>query len=262
MSDDEKYMVLSRMLRKHLKTSEKLQQLDPFFLVSHEDDDEHGEGECLPDPPFEATLITVPAHEDSTLRLWLGSVSDAMYPCALREREVYCIINMAARQCSDIQRIQKVSTESLSQWDRVCFNESWYRANLERNDFEYLRVDAEDHPRYKITDDFPICFEFLDRMEQTYKGRNVSVLVHCIQGLNRSAAVCVGWLLKRHRMPLHDAIELVSSRRPGILSNRSFLRQLIAYERTLYEKPVSAIVAQPRLVTIGNVVERLVEDVS
>lgn len=263
MSDEEKYMTVSRMLRKHLKSRETVNQLpDLALLAPHENNDEPEDCGPLPDPPFEATLITMPPGESSTIKLWLGSVSDAMYPAALRERDVVCIINMAARQCSDIQRIEKISTECLSQWDRVSFNESWYRANLEREDFTYLRVDAEDHPRYKITDDFPACFELLERIERAHNGKDVSVLVHCIQGLNRSAAICVGWLMKRHGMPLEYAIERISAKRPGILTNRSFLRQLIAYERTLHDKPVAQVPSQPRLVSIGNVVERLAEDIS
>ena len=53
------------------------------------------------------------------------------------------------------------------------------------------------------------------------------VLVHCHEGRNRSAALCIAYLMVEHRMSLWDAVEHVWTRRPNVLSNISFLDQLI-----------------------------------
>jgi hypothetical protein len=53
------------------------------------------------------------------------------------------------------------------------------------------------------------------------------VLVHCHEGKNRSCALCVAFLMVQHRMRLTEAIQHVWSKRPMVLSNESFLQQLI-----------------------------------
>ena len=53
------------------------------------------------------------------------------------------------------------------------------------------------------------------------------VLVHCHEGKNRSATLCVAYLMVECRMRLPDAVEHVWRRRPIVLSNESFVEQLI-----------------------------------
>ena len=66
------------------------------------------------------------------------------------------------------------------------------------------------------------------------------ILVHCIQGLNRSAAVVVAFLMKhlkhlKQPAPAREVIRVVSEKRPGILTNAAFIRRLVRYERELGE---------------------------
>ena len=63
-----------------------------------------------------------------------------------------------------------------------------------------------------------------------------AVLVHCFEGRNRSATLCVAWLVVEGRLPLTDALRRVFERRPIVLTNRSFLEQLIdlAKEHNLF----------------------------
>ena len=56
---------------------------------------------------------------------------------------------------------------------------------------------------------------------------NGCVLVHCHEGKNRSAALVVAYLMVEERMSLYEAVEQVWSRRPIVLSNDSFVDQLI-----------------------------------
>lgn len=53
------------------------------------------------------------------------------------------------------------------------------------------------------------------------------VLVHCHEGKNRSACLCVAYLILTERMTLSEAVLHVFERRPVVLSNVSFVDQLI-----------------------------------
>jgi hypothetical protein len=59
------------------------------------------------------------------------------------------------------------------------------------------------------------------------KGRNV--LVHCHAGRSRSATIVLAHLMSRRRIPLVEALELVSSRR-AVLPNRVFYGVLVHRE--------------------------------
>ena len=50
--------------------------------------------------------------------------------------------------------------------------------------------------------------------------------MHCHEGKNRSAALCVAYLMVEHRMRLVEAVEHVWRRRPIVLSNESFVKQV------------------------------------
>ena len=51
-------------------------------------------------------------------------------------------------------------------------------------------------------------------------------LVHCKEGKNRSACLCVAYLMVEERMPLVDAVQHVFSLRPIVLDNASFVAQV------------------------------------
>ena len=53
------------------------------------------------------------------------------------------------------------------------------------------------------------------------------VLVHCKEGKNRSACLCVAYLMLEERMPLTEAVEHVWQQRPIVLDNQSFVEQLM-----------------------------------
>ena len=206
------------------------------------------------DPPFQATLVS-PSH--SPIRVYLGSVSDAMYPRALKERGIAGIINAAHRQCRDIQRVQREGS-----WGSVDFSPAWYQRMLvlapQDAPFRYLALDAEDHPRYKISDHFEECIAWLNEIEKSNSSQSSpAVLIHCIQGHNRSAALCVAWLMRRFELDLESALFSIAQNRKGILSNKSFLMQLLKFAS------VSSLCGEEndirpiqKIVTIGNIQER------
>ncbi|CAI4229887.1 unnamed protein product [Auanema sp. JU1783] len=61
------------------------------------------------------------------------------------------------------------------------------------------------------------------------------VLVHCVAGVSRSAAICLAYLLKYRCRSLRDAYHLMKSKRPMVRPNLGFWRQLIAFEQNVKE---------------------------
>jgi len=91
-----------------------------------------------------------------------------------------------------------------------------------------LRSQAEDTDRYDITRHFGEAFRFLDAA----KRHGGTVLVHCALGINRSAAVCVAYMMVDRRLPLLDVTRVIKDRRRVVLANRAFQRQLVGFART------------------------------
>lgn len=59
------------------------------------------------------------------------------------------------------------------------------------------------------------------------------VLVHCAQGVSRSAAVVIAYLMRTYDMLLNDALALVTACRPCVSPNIGFIYQLTEYGKVL-----------------------------
>lgn len=93
---------------------------------------------------------------------------------------------------------------------------------------DYCEFQAEDTDRYDICQHFPEAFQFLEAVRR----RGGVALVHCALGINRSAAVCVGYLMVHAQMTLLQATRLIKNKRRVVLANRAFQRQLVRYARS------------------------------
>ena len=92
---------------------------------------------------------------------------------------------------------------------------------------EYRMIPAEDFEDYDIVQHFSTAFAFIDRCR--HKGGKC--LVHCNLGVNRSGAVCAGYLMMSEGKSLLQVIEHLKDVRSVILTNRGFRYQLINYAR-------------------------------
>lgn len=54
--------------------------------------------------------------------------------------------------------------------------------------------------------------------------------MHCVAGVSRSAALCMGYLIKYRGMSLRKAFQHMRDCRPCIRPNSGFFRQLIDFE--------------------------------
>eukprot|EP00928_Gymnodinium_smaydae_P097369 TRINITY_DN880_c0_g9_i1.p1 TRINITY_DN880_c0_g9~~TRINITY_DN880_c0_g9_i1.p1 ORF type:complete len:438 (+),score=67.11 TRINITY_DN880_c0_g9_i1:143-1456(+) len=117
------------------------------------------------------------------------------------------------------------------------FDGRWYSEVLAK-EVAYLGIAARDADGYPMSTHFAEVITFLEGCRRA--GRRV--LVHCVMGINRSAAAVVAFLCTSQgeagRLQLLEAIDLVSRRRGHVLSNSSFVHQLI----DTYATPSQALV--------------------
>lgn len=61
------------------------------------------------------------------------------------------------------------------------------------------------------------------------------MLVHCVMGVSRSAAVVLGYMMRRGRMTLADALATLRKQRPSVNPHEGFRVQLALFEAAGWE---------------------------
>jgi protein-tyrosine phosphatase len=125
-----------------------------------------------------------------------------------------------------VDPVERLRNRALDR-EQVCslalFDGEWYSSML-GYDVSYLGLAADDEPGYDMRKHFEESVGFLAECRK--EGRKV--LIHCIMGINRSSTALVAFLCEGMGMNLREAIQLASERRGYILSNASFLDQLVS----------------------------------
>ena len=96
----------------------------------------------------------------------------------------------------------------------------------------HCQIFALDDDTYNlVADALPSALDFV----QHFKARGEAVLVHCMGGVNRAPAICVGCLMLLERLPLCISVRIVVTNRGKVLTRRQFRAQLVklASEKTL-----------------------------
>jgi hypothetical protein len=199
---------------------------------------------------FGADLVL---QEENGFELWLGSLEDALSLEALGQHKIDGILNCALEDCqlecacsrpfcggrrrchargasaanggdytatTAVDGCRRLDREQIR--ELACFDADWYSTIL-GHDVDYLGIAALDAPGYAIEEHFSSTSPFLARCRNEGK----RVLVHCVQGVNRSSAALVAFLCEGVGMQLADAVTLTSKQRGLILSNDDFLAQLV-----------------------------------
>jgi len=115
------------------------------------------------------------------------------------------------------------------------------------NDVPTYRIPGMQNFRIKIDDSPRVRLDmYYDRGAEEINNacsRRGRVLVHCNDGVSRSATLCIFYLMKYHHMTLADAYESVRKQRPIIRPNIGFWKQLIKLEKKLYGRNTVTIVS-------------------
>ncbi|KAJ7581281.1 protein-tyrosine phosphatase-like protein [Mycena floridula] len=95
----------------------------------------------------------------------------------------------------------------------------------------HMRIDVPDFDYADLLIHLPSAVRFID---QALKNGGV-VLVHCVQGTSRSAAVVAAYVMWSRRMNATQALDFVRSVRDTIWPNPGFQEQLVLYELCQYQ---------------------------
>jgi len=197
---------------------------------------------------FSADLVL--RDEESGFELWLGSLEDALNIEGLRLHGINAILNCALEECENEcapyraklggrRRCHARGPSAMAAPDHdvegrsklldrdqiksiALFDGQWYSDMLDC-DTSFCGIAAEDKSEYAMDQHFHDAVEFLGSCRE--EGRRV--LVHCIMGINRSSTALIAFLCQDLGMTLPDAVALCSKHRGYILSNHSFLDQLV-----------------------------------
>jgi protein tyrosine phosphatase len=100
------------------------------------------------------------------------------------------------------------------------------KAGLTSNNYTCINaIDSTDVDLFGTW--YPIFKETLDRYLRDTTCKNV--FVHCQAGINRSATLTAGYVIKRFRVPLQTCLSKMISQRPCILTNPAFQEQLVQF---------------------------------
>jgi len=96
----------------------------------------------------------------------------------------------------------------------------------EKDGFECYRIDILDVPSADLKGHLEGACKDIDKALRG--GKNI--LVHCQQGVSRSAAIVIAYLIKYHGMSYDSAHAFVKRKRPCIKPNTGFVEALRAWE--------------------------------
>eukprot|EP01061_Rhynchopus_euleeides_P022072 TRINITY_DN35976_c0_g1_i1.p1 TRINITY_DN35976_c0_g1~~TRINITY_DN35976_c0_g1_i1.p1 ORF type:complete len:268 (+),score=43.85 TRINITY_DN35976_c0_g1_i1:220-1023(+) len=133
--------------------------------------------------------------------LYLGAALDANKESYIRKLNITHIVNLTQE------------TAGITQWEFV----------------KYLHITVKDHSDEPISDHFEEVITWLEDVRRT-QGR---VLVHCKQGISRSATMTIAYVMHLCRVPYRVAHDAVQSRRPAINPNLGFVTALEAFQKSL-----------------------------
>lgn len=97
---------------------------------------------------------------------------------------------------------------------------------------KYYLCDIPDSGETDIVSKFDCIFKVIDGAIE----KKENVLVHCREGISRSATVMIGYMMTKHDHTYDSAYEHVQEKRPCISPNMSFLVQLQKYEKRIKPK--------------------------
>lgn len=97
------------------------------------------------------------------------------------------------------------------------------------HELKYFRVPVEDTTSANIAQYFDRATAFIERARH----QKQNILVHCQQGMSRSASIVIAWLIRFHGLSLHNAYWLSKKRRHCVSPNPSFMLQLAEYEKQI-----------------------------
>ncbi|GBE84152.1 DSPc-domain-containing protein [Sparassis latifolia] len=153
--------------------------------------------------PMHLILPPSPSPSARTGALFLGSFSAILDPVLLESNKISALV-----QVLDAPWLPSVDAHA-------------------KHGLEAYRLDILDSTSADLKPHLEATVRWID--DRLRKG--VNVLVHCQQGVSRSAAVVIAYLIYTHNMSYASAYDLVRRKRACIKPNSSFVRCLQEWEQ-------------------------------
>ncbi|CAI5723352.1 unnamed protein product [Hyaloperonospora brassicae] len=103
---------------------------------------------------------------------------------------------------------------------------------FESDGVKYLNVTIKDRPEADISLYFDAAYRFIESAKRTQHGR---VLVHCTQGISRSATLVIMYLMRANKWSLVTAVNFALASRGVVYPNQGFVKSLMVEEFRLYK---------------------------
>lgn len=145
--------------------------------------------------------------------LYLGNLRSARNMEELKSIGITHVINTIEKY-SEAMFSKKESRESCK---------SFY----ENQNIEYMGFTSDDDDGYPILDKFEAVFKFIEKARK----ENGKCLIHCVQGRNRSGVLTTAYLMIKNQIDPLSAVEHVVTKRNHVLSNGSFLVDLLIFAK-------------------------------
>lgn len=107
--------------------------------------------------------------------------------------------------------------------------------------YTHKQIDVTDEETSNLLQFFPETNEFIDSVlfplnePETSKKHQGAILIHCAQGVSRSGAVIIAYLMYKYKLKYPQALHAVTRKVPGVDPNDGFKHQLKIYEEMEYE---------------------------
>ncbi|TKS80503.1 Dual specificity protein phosphatase 14 [Collichthys lucidus] len=116
---------------------------------------------------------------------------------------------------------------------------------ISRNITLIVNASCLEDVSYPQLDGLQVLQYFDPVSERIHQNQTGKTLVHCTAGRSRSPALIMAYLMRFEGLSLRRAHEAVLEQRPFIRPNAGFWRQLMDYERTLFNRTTVRMVTTP-----------------
>ena len=96
----------------------------------------------------------------------------------------------------------------------------------------YLTLNLKDNTKENIECVFYKCIDFINQC----KKENKKILIHCLQGISRSATITIAYLIYNNKMNVDKAFNFIQKKRKIINPNLNFFLQLELFYKRLNNK--------------------------
>ena len=162
--------------------------------------------------------------------LYLGSNRAANDTKSLKRLGIKCVINVA----KEVPIADIIKTPEL-EIDRISAKEVGTALSTKCVEPKKILMQSSPIERVKFAwahnEDLTAVIDGPIDLIDKCLGAKVPVLVHCLQGVSRSPALIIGYLMKIRKIPLSEAYELVKSKSPSISPNVFLISHLTECER-------------------------------